>query len=340
MSGDPVEESGQAVRQGFVQALQTAHTTTGLIRGWGADSRSRTESEQRVALAEAKDHRSVIEHAARLGNLGADHSLTEARIEEVRARITNAAKATEVDIRHKEAQITRADTDLQRRETDGELARTQSKEVHEKRITSYTNREKREVALHALDVEYKELLIDIRRRAAGFTETLHRSDEPTGAAKASAAQFAAADATRDLSPEAEAAAQAYRDRLIEDTGLDVEDLFTDSDRAEMADSWSHGLSDVAGLAEDLTIAAHLHHESSLGVDDLEYGNVRDLEVIDAEVVEAGEWIESAVAATAVHDLDPAMADPGLIHGGGQPSPSAPGTEIELWRGGPEVGWGR
>ncbi|MFD5179425.1 hypothetical protein ACFWM1_26700 [Nocardia sp. NPDC058379] len=340
MSGDPVEESGQAVRQGFVQALQTAHTTTGLIRGWGADSRSRTESEQRVALAGAKDLRSAVEHAARLGNLGADYTLTQARTDEVRTRITNADKVTEVDVRHKEAQITRADTDLQRRETDGELARTQSTEVHEKRIASYTNREEREIALHDLDVEYKKLLIEIRRRAAGFTETLYRSDEPTGAGQASAAQFAAADATRDLSPEAEAAAQAYRERLVEDTGLDVEDLFTGSDRAEMADGWSHGLEDVAGLAEDLTIAAHLHHESGLGVDDLDRGPQPDLEVIDAEVVEAGEWIESAVAATAVHDVDPSAPDPGLIDGGGQPSPRAPGTEIEVWRGGPEVGRSR
>ncbi|MFJ2834233.1 hypothetical protein ACIO52_02605 [Nocardia sp. NPDC087230] len=247
---------------------------------------------------------------------------------------------TEVDVRHKEAQITRADKDLQRREKDGELARNQSTEVHKKRITSYTNRETREKALHALDVEYKKLLIDIRRRAAGFTETLHRSNEPADAAKASAAQFAAADATRDLSPEAEAAAQAYRERLIDDTGLDVEDLFTDSDRANVADGWSHGLEDVAGLAEDLTIAAHLHHESGLGVDDLDRGHAPDLEVIDAEVVEAGEWIESVVAATGVHDVDLSAPDPGLIDGGGQPSPRAPGTEIEVWRGGPEVGWGR
>ncbi|MFI8974169.1 hypothetical protein ACIGO9_14880 [Nocardia asteroides] len=340
MSGDPVEESGQAVRQGFVQALQTAHTTAGLMRGWGADSRSRVESEQRVDLAYAKDFRSAIEHAARLGNLGSDRALTQARIDEVSERITNAAKVTGVDVRHKEAQITRADKDLKRREKDGKLARTQSKEVHEKRIAGYTNREQREVALHELDVEYKELLINIRRRAAGFTETLYESGEPAGSAQASAAQFAAAEATRDFSPEAEAAAQAYRERLVEDTGFDVEDLFTDSDRADLADGWSQGLEDVAGFAEDLTIAAHLHHESGLDIDDLERGDEPDTGVIDVEVVEVGEWIESAVSATGVHDVDPAMEDPGLIDGGQQRADRAPGTEIDVWRGEPGLGRGR
>lgn len=340
MSGDPVEESGQAVRQGFVQALQTAHTTAGLFRSWGADSRSHTESNQRVRLADAKDFRSAIEHQGRLGNLGMEQELIRARIAEVHARITNAAQIAEVDVRHKEGLITRADTDLERREQDGELARTQSKEVHTKRIASYTNREEREVALHDLDVEYKKLLIDIRRRAAGFTDTLHQSDQRTGRGQASAAQFAAADATRDLSPEAEAAAEAYRERLIDDTGLDVEDLFTDSDRADVADGWSQGLADVAGLAEDLTIAAHLHHESGVGVDDLERDYEPVPEVIDVEVVEAGEWIEAAVSATGVHDVDLATPDPGLTQGGEEPSVRGPGTEIEVWRGGPEAEWGR
>lgn len=340
MSGDPVEESGQAVRQGFVQALQTAHTTAGLFRSWGADSRSRTESVQRVRLADAKDFRSEVEHRGRLGNLGSEQDLIRVRIAEVRARIDNAAQITEVDVRHKEALITRADTDLERREQDGELARTHNEEVHKERIAGYVNRETRAVELHDLDVEYRQLLIEIRRRAAGFTETLHQSDERTGSGKASAAQFAAAEATRDLSPEAEAAAQAYRERLVADTGLDIEDLFADSDRAEVADGWSQGLEDVAGLAEDLTIAAHLRHESGLGVDDLERDPTSGPEVIDVEVVEAGEWIEAAVSATGVHDVDPTTPDPGLIHGGEQPSVRAPGTEIEVWRGGPEAGWGR
>ncbi|MGS2811570.1 hypothetical protein [Nocardia sp. MW-W600-9] len=52
--------------------------------------------------------------------------------------------------------------------------------------------------LHKLDFELKKLMIEIRRRAAGFTDTLHHSDERTGAGQAAAAQFAAADATRDL----------------------------------------------------------------------------------------------------------------------------------------------
>lgn len=340
MSGDPVEESGQAVRQGFVQALQTAHTTAGLFRSWGADSRSRTESDQRVRLADAKDFRSAIEHQGRLVNLGSERELIGARVAEVHARITNAAKLTEVDVRHKEALITRADTDLARREQDGELARTQSKAVHDKQIASYVNREARAVELHDLEVEYKKLLIDVRRRAAGFTDTLHHSDQSTGRGQASAAQFAAAEATRNLSPEAEAAAEAYRERFVEDTGLDPENLFTDGDRAEVADGWSQGLEDVAGLAEDLTIAAHLHHEFGLSTVDIERDSDPNLDIVDAEVLEAGEWIEATVSATGVHDVDPASADPGLVYGGEEPSARAPGREVEVWRGDPGEGWGR
>ncbi|MFE7718579.1 hypothetical protein ACFU44_06005 [Nocardia rhizosphaerihabitans] len=291
-------------------------------------------------MADTKDFRSTVEHWGRLGNLGLERELIGVRIAEVRARIDNAAKITKVDVRHKKGLITRAEKDLKRREQDGEIARTHNEAVHKERIAGYVNRETRAVELHDLDVEYRELLIEVRRRAAGFTDTLHQSDERTGRGKASAAQFAAAEATRDLSPEAEAAAQAYRERLIDDTGLDIEDLFTDSDRADVADGWSQGLEDVAGLAEDLTLAAHLHHESGLAVDDLERDYEPDPEVIDVEVVEAGEWIEATVSATGVHDVDLTTQDPGLIHGGEQPSARVPGTEIEVWRGGPEVGWGR
>ncbi|MFD4433264.1 hypothetical protein, partial [Nocardia sp. NPDC058497] len=336
MSGDPVEESGQAVRQGFVQALQTAHTTAGLFRSWGADSRSHTESNQRVRLADAKDFRSAIEHQGRLGNLGLERELIGVRIAEVRARITNAAKITGADVRHKEGLITRAEKDLERREEAGKLDRTHSEEAHKQRIAGYVNRETRAVELHDLDVEYKKLLIDIRRRAAGFTDTLHQSDQRTGSGQASAAQFAAAEATRNLSPDADAAAAAYRERFVEDTGLNPEDLFADGDRADVADGWSHGLEDVAGLAEDLTIAAHLHHEFGLSTADIERDSDPNLDIVDAEVLEAGEWIEDTVSATGVHDLDPAAADPGLVHGGEEPSARVPGKEVEVWSGDPCV----
>ncbi|TDP31595.1 hypothetical protein [Nocardia ignorata] len=341
MSGDPVEEGGQAVRQGFLQALQTAHTTNALFRSRGGESRSRAESEQRLANEAAKNQRSWIEHQARLGNLGTEQQLAMTKIAEVRARIDNAAKITEVDLRHKEGQISRAETDLARRERDGELSRQQSSEVHAARIAGYTNREAREGELHQLDVELKELMIDIRRRAAGFTDTLHHSDERTGAAKAAAAQFAAADATRDLSPDAEAARRAYEERFIHDTGLDPEDFFTDN-TANQSPRRPRGVDDMGRLAADLTMDAHLRHEFGYLAAYLAPTTAPAAEaIIDAEIVEDGEWIEATVSATAVHDIDPAAADPDLTSGGADPSLArATGTELEVWRGDLDVGRGR
>ncbi|MEV0688278.1 hypothetical protein AB0I35_30915 [Nocardia sp. NPDC050378] len=342
MNGDPVEEGGQAVRQGFLQALQTAHTTNALFRSRGGESRSRAESEQRLAIEAAKNQRSWLEHEARLGNLGAERALSVVKIEEVRARIDNAAKITEVDLRHKEGQILRAETDLARRELDGELSREQGKEVHAARIAGYTNREAREVELHKLEVELKELMIEIRRRAAGFTDSLHYSDERTGAAKAATAQFSAADATRDLSPDAEAASRAYEERFINDTGLDPDGFISDA-RARASDNGRQNLDDMAGLAADLTINAHLDHEFAHLASYLAPTTGPDAEqqIIDAEIVEDGEWIETAVSATAVHDIDHTTGDPGVTSGGAEPpSGRATGTEVEIWRGGPVMGRGR
>ncbi|MEV0853798.1 hypothetical protein [Nocardia fluminea] len=263
-----------------------------------------------------------------------------AKIDEVRARIANAAQITEVDLRHKEGQITRAETDLARREQDGALSRRQSKELHTERIAGYTNREARDVELHKLDVELKELMIEIRRRAAGFTDTLHHSDARTGAGQAAAAQFAAADATRDLSSDAEAAAQAYEERFIDDTGLDPDGFFSDNG-ADLSDRGQQDVRDVAGLASDLTIDAHLHHEFGYLADHLDRAADPAVEtIVDAEIVEAGEWIQAAVSATAVHDIDPTAFDPDLTSGGAEPSPTrATGKEIEVW-GDPGVGRGR
>ncbi|MEV4156846.1 hypothetical protein AB0J48_27880 [Nocardia salmonicida] len=340
MSGDPVEEGGQAVRQGFLQALQTAHTTNALFRSRGGESRSRAESEQRSAIEAAKNQRSWIEHQARLGNLGTEQALSMARIEEVRARIANAAQITDVDLRHKEGQITRAETDLARREQDGALSRTQSKELHTERIAGYTNRETRDVELHKLDVELKELMIEIRRRAAGFTDTLHHTDARTGAGQAAAAQFAAADATRDLSVDADAAARAYEERFVDDTGIEPDDFFSDNG-ADLSDSGSRGFGDMDGLAADLTINAHLNDEFNHLADHLDdNADPTAQTILDAEVVEAGEWIETAVSAAAVHNIDPTAPDPDLTSGGAEPSPTrATGKEIEVW-GDPGVGRGR
>ncbi|MGW5922164.1 hypothetical protein ACWFPY_24505 [Nocardia fluminea] len=311
--------------------LQTAHTTSALIRGSGGEGRSRAESDQRVALAAAKDQRSDIEHQARLGGLGWERQLTLTKIDEVRARIANNQRVTDADVVLKEGQITRAETDLARRELAGELERAHNIETHQHRIDGYVNRETRAAELHNLDVEYKQLLIDIRRRATGFTDTLYRTDDDTGRGMAAAAQFAAAAATSDLSAEHHADADAYRERFAADTGLNPEDLFDADEHASVADGWSHGLGDVAGLAEDLTAAAHLHHEFGVGIGDLDPPARPDSVVVDAEILDEGEWIETAVAATAVHDIDPAAPDTGLV-ADSEFAATVPGREIEVWRG--------
>ncbi len=327
MSGDPVEESGQAVRQGFLQALQTAHTTNALLRSRGGDSRSAAESDQRLDLAAAKDERSSVEHHARLHGLGVDRDLSITKIEEVRDRIANNQKVTEVEVRLKEGQIARADADLVRRDEAGALERDHNTEIHRHKIDGYVNREIRAVELHELDVEYKQLLIDIRRRAAGFTETLHHTDGDTGRGMAAAAQFAAADATADLSPHTQAAAEAYRERFTADTGRNPEDMFDAGERASVGDSWSHAFDDIAGLAEDLTMAAHLHHEFGVSINGLDPPSAGA--VIGAEMLDTGERIESAVSATAVRDSDPGEPDPGIVVGGSEHAETAPGKEIEL-----------
>ncbi len=191
VSGDPVEEGGQQMRQGFVQALQTAHTTAALMRGRGTDSRSRTEHLQRVEQADQRELRSIREHnvrvAAAIDKSTSDWRVNEARITEIKGRTTHNQEAHT-------------------------LAQTETK-----------RRIERADELHSLDVEYKQLLIGIRKRAAGFTDTL-TSQGTDGETAASTAAFAAADANRDLSEEHERDADAYDQRFAEDTGHNVTEV--------------------------------------------------------------------------------------------------------------------
>ncbi|MGW5217382.1 hypothetical protein ACWEQA_05900 [Nocardia sp. NPDC004085] len=299
MSGDPVEESSQAVRQGFVQALQTAHTTAALMRGQSGHARSKAESEQRMQHADAKEYRSSVEHWVRVRNAveAADHArdLNTARVEEVRARIERGGEQHTLEQRQNQRQIERADADLTRRNMAGSLERRQSRELHNAKITAYTNRETRANELHELDVEYKQLLIDIRRRAAGFSDTLSAHGD-TGEAMASAAAFAAAKSAEDLSPQHADEAEAFAERFTEDTGSDpstiidaalVEDIDPaqgsahpmpplaiesgpsiidatlvdiDSPSSEAHQSPQVAIEDVIGLTEELSLATHLTHE--------------------------------------------------------------------------------
>ncbi|MFI9410069.1 hypothetical protein [Nocardia gamkensis] len=300
MSGDPVEESSQAMRQGFVQALQTAHTTAALMRGQSGHARSKAESDQRIRHADAKEHRSSVEHWVRVTNAvevaGHARDLNTARVEEVRARIERGGEQHTLEQRQKQRQIERADADLTRRNMAGSLERRQSRELHDAKITAYKNRETRANELHGLDVEYKKLLIDIRRRAAGFSDTLSAHGD-TGEAMASAAAFAAAKGAEGLSQQHADESDAYAERFTEDTGSDPSIVIDAAlvDDIDPVDGSAHELSplaiesgpsiidatlvddidstlgtapqrspvaieDVIGLTEELSVATHLAHE--------------------------------------------------------------------------------
>ncbi|WP_280312026.1 hypothetical protein [Nocardia abscessus] len=304
MSGDPVEESSQAMRQGFVQALQTAHTTAALMRGQSGHARSKAESDQRIRHADAKEHRSSVEHWMRVTHAveaaGHARDLNGAKVDEVRARIQRGDEQHTLEQRQKQRQIERADTDLARREKVGSLELKQSRELHRAKLTAYEKRETRADELHGLDVEYKNLLIDIRRRAAGFSDTLSAHGD-TGQAMASAAAFAAAKGAEGLSEQHADEADAYAERFTEDTGSDpssvidaalvddIEDIdppFGGAAPASLPSAIESGpsiidativedidsplstarqpspvaIEDVIGLTEELSVATHLAHE--------------------------------------------------------------------------------
>ncbi|MGO4613026.1 hypothetical protein AB4305_03620 [Nocardia sp. 2YAB30] len=275
MSGDPVEESSQAMRNGFVQALQTSHTTAALMRGRGGEARSKAESEQRLRHAAGKERRSFIEHRLRVidavESAGQARELNTAKVDEVRARIERSGELHELEQRQKNRQMERADADLDRRDNAGKLERKHKIRVHKLQVDGYTNREARAVALHELDVELKELLIDIRRRAAGFTDTLTTHGE-SGEAMASAAAFAAAKGAQGLSEQHDRDADAYAERFAEDTGTDYTEVIDatiiedfgdlddlDAGVGEQARS-SVAIEDIVGLTEELSFATHLTHE--------------------------------------------------------------------------------
>ncbi|MER7450386.1 hypothetical protein ABTW96_08865 [Nocardia beijingensis] len=249
--------------------MQTAHTTAALMRGQSGHARSKAESEQRMQHADAKEYRSSVEHWVRVRNAveAADHArdLNTARVEEVRARIERGGEQHTLEQRQKQRQIERADAELTRRNMAGSLERRQSRELHNAKITAYTNRETRANELHELDVEYKQLLIDIRRRAAGFSDTLSAHGD-TGEAMASAAAFAAATSAEDLSPQHADEAEAFAERFTEDTGNDpptiIDATLVDIDSPSSAAHQSPqvAIEDVIGLTEELSLATHLTHE--------------------------------------------------------------------------------
>ncbi|WP_216917774.1 hypothetical protein [Nocardia noduli] len=355
MSGDPVEEGGQQVRQGFVQALQTAHTTAALMRGRGTDSRSRAEHNQRLEQADQRELRSIREHNLRVGaaidKARSEWQLGLARIDEVKGRTRHNQDAHTLAQRETGRRMERADSDLERRNKAGEQEHTHNQEIHERKTKAYDRREERADELHDLEVEYKKLLIDIRRRAAGFTDTL-TGQGVDGEAAASTAAFAAADANRDLSDEHDADADAFARRFAEDTGLDytddevgaaaalpgtdeeavldVEWFDIDPDSAETSGTDGSGPGSgasvepeypgadvLAGLTEDLTAETRLSHAAG--------------EFLDSELAP-----DRGVGGLVADAVDAAV---GGDFGDGPLPPEEPGLDPGAQWFGPEPEWG-
>ncbi|MEV0766260.1 hypothetical protein [Nocardia sp. NPDC050435] len=321
--GDPVEEGGAAVRQGFIQAFQTGSMVANAMQRRAGEARSATEHHQRVqdsadrGLREQQIHWAKLQGYAdrqwqgqrlfeldeklKLDDGHRKQTLHERQVEGYDNRERWGQAEHEADLEVKSEQIRRGNHDLARR--DAEFLREQQRhsEVHTEKIQGYQTRAEQSAEVHKLDVKYKELLIEIRRRAAGFADDLSSAGRVDAEAMKAAAGFAAAEYTADLSGDHAAHAQAYRERFTADTGLDAEDILDDLDTEirhkasnpgpEILDAEIVGaapqapapaslldvvdaeiitdpdllasLHAVAGLTEDLTTLAHADHDAPI-----------------------------------------------------------------------------
>ncbi|MBF6176043.1 hypothetical protein [Nocardia blacklockiae] len=333
MTGDPVEEGGQAVRQGFIQAMQTAPMMLNLMQRRNSELRSIAEFDRRAEDAAIRRHQAEQIH--------------DLKVTGYHTRATQGEELHAMEIQVKRRQIARGDADLARRANADRLDRADKDELHTLQTEWHERREQRAAELHQLetrikrrildrgdadekrrgsqataergeqaqlnalrhqqlldrarweqerhdlDVEYKRLLIDIRRRQAGFTETLTTNNGPdTAAAMHAAAAYAAAHSAADVSDPDSAAADAYDERLTEDTGTTAEDILdaeiVDLDPRTRFDTV--GLDAIAGLTDELAAETYLLHL----VDPADSDHDHD--------PRAG--IAAAVAAAGLHDLDP------------------------------------
>ncbi|WP_194817937.1 hypothetical protein [Nocardia sp. XZ_19_385] len=247
--GDPVEEGGAQLRQGFIQAFQTGAMVANFLERRGADARSASahaQSMQNSAAREARDlqvHRLKVQgyvdrrhQGQRLFELDEKFKLDESARKQTlherqvegyddRQRWGQAEHDTELQVKNE--QIRRGNRDLARRDYETTVDQQRQNEVHDKRIQGYNDRAKYAETLHDLDVEYKKLLIEIRRRAAGFADDLSSSGRADAEAMKAAAGFASAHYTSNLSDAHAAHVDAYRERFDADTGPDAEDFLDD-----------------------------------------------------------------------------------------------------------------
>jgi hypothetical protein len=307
-NGDPVDEGGQAVKAGFVQAMQTAAMTMNLLQRRGSESRSRQEFAQRQDDRIAEQQRKNHVHGAQIqgyidraqhGRLEhwADMAIKAGRYREhlLEMQVKNARLQHDQDRADRakdsdEATEERRDKvhGLQVRALRGEYNRKDA--IHTQQLRRYDKQIAQDRRLHDLKVEYQQLLIEARKRALGLTETLTDTDPGTARAHAASAGWAAAEATADLSDDHRAHADAWAERYGEDTGNNPRTTLADA-RAEAAaldDAVDELHNHMNTLAAEYTLLSY--GEAQMRTFDAESG--RDdatsdeaLEVLDGEVID-------------------------------------------------------
>ncbi|MFE2997399.1 hypothetical protein ACFXG4_20585 [Nocardia sp. NPDC059246] len=308
--GDPVEEGGQAVRTGFVQAMQTSAMTMNLLQRRGAESRSAAEFERRAEESEIRLQQNREVHDLKVAgyqNRAAHESEIHTLETDFKARqIERAEELHLLELRIKERIIERGDADLDRRAADSAADRANKDELHHLQRQNLLNRGVWEEQRHDLDVEYKRLLIEIRRRAAGFTETLNTQDSDHAAGLRSAAAYAAAHSCADLSEEHRSHAQAFDERLTEDTSMNPADLLdAHSDDIAAGSAMTPAvLRATRGLTEELNFYIVVNHAAQSDPTG-PVGEVVDGSVIDA-AIEAADVLDVEVVEERGADPDPVV----------------------------------
>lgn len=294
MSGDPVEEGGQAVRQGFIQAFQTGAMVGNFMQRRGAETRSVAEHLQRIEDAGARELRDRQVHWAKMQGYIDRHGQGQRLFElDEQAKLDDQTRKkqlhkrqldgyddrarwgkalTEAELEVKKKQIRRGNTDLNRRNNESAAEQTRKREIHQLQKNGYRDRAKYAEDLFDLDVKYKKLLYDIRERSAAFSETLSNMGGEDAAAMHAAAGYAATHHTADLSDEHNEHAAAYDERFTDDTGLDPQ-TYTDVD-VEFVDVDPH-----TGQPEPELMPFDTSPEDALPYIDVE---TVDLEAIDIE----------------------------------------------------------
>ncbi|MBV7708116.1 hypothetical protein NOVA_35580 [Nocardia nova] len=307
-NGDPVEEGGQAVKAGFVQAMQSAAMTMNLLQRRGSESRSRQEFAQRQDDRIAEQQRKNHVHAAQIqgyidrtqhGRLEhwADMAIKAGRYREhlLEMQVKNARLHHDQDKADRAKDSDKATEErrdkvhgLQVRALRGEYNRKQA--IHTQQLRRYDKQIAEDQRLHDLKVEYQKLLIEARKRALGLTETLTDTDPGTARAHAASAGWAAAEATADLSDEHRVAADAWAERYGEDTGNDPRTTLhtARSESAALDDAVDELHNQMSALSAEYTLTsygeAQVHDLSAATSSRADSGSGEDLDVLDGEVI--------------------------------------------------------